>query len=443
MSELPSALQESLVADELIRCNRCGYCMGTCPTYRAVLDERQVARGRNELVRQVTAGGMRLGADLRDPLFECLLCGACTETCFASVKTDEVMVRAREAWHEQHGQPAIQQFIFDKLLPHPQRMTRLMRLLALGKRSGLSDLARRLGVLRWINATLDGAEGLVATMPRLFLRDRLLHLGFQRHEGTAGPQWRRPRDDAAPARGPTIVYFIGCGTNFQLPGQGEAALRLLAAAGCELVVVENVCCGLPPYSYGDRAAARNLVRRNLEILSDVDFDLLTTECGSCSGFLKKWPQLLGEDPARGAAEGLASRVRDATELLAELKLPPATSSGVIVTYHDPCHLRRGQGVADQPRKLLRDAGLDLVELTEADWCCGGAGSYNLTHPDISLQILNRKMARIAESQAGAVATACPACVIQLAYGSRQRGGGQAVRHVCEFVAQAHGLWPGP
>ncbi len=444
MSERPPSEQsmeplgEQLVADELLKCHHCGYCMATCPTYRATRNERMVARGRNELVRQVAAGRLALAPDLRDPLFECLLCGACTESCFTRVKTDEVIVRAREAWHAAHGQPRIQRLIFDQLLPRPDRLTRLMRLLSLGTRSGLAELAHRLGMLRWINATLEGADGLVASMPRWFLRDRLGRIGFRPQTIAGQARWVLPRSEQAVATGPRVFFFIGCGTNYQLPRQGEAAMRLLAAAGCEVVVGDNVCCGLPPYSYGDRDAARRLARMNLELLAGGGCDLIVTECGSCSGFIKKWPALLAEDALHDQAVALAPLVRDATELLAELVLPaPAAAPERSVTYHDPCHLRRGQGVIEPPRKLLRDAaGLTLRELCEADWCCGGAGSYNIAHPELSLQILDRKLSRIEASGADLVATACPACVIQLSYGMRRSEHARPVRHITELVAEA-------
>ena len=438
----PNPLSELLVQSELLHCHRCGYCMATCPTYRALRDERQVARGRNEIVRQVAGGRLKMLPELRDPIFECLLCGACTETCFSNVKTDEIIVRAREAWQEEHGQPAVQRLIFDQLLPYPRRLTSLMRMLSLGKRSGLAELAHRLGILRWINATLEGANGLVGTMPRRFLRDRLYHMGFRR-QTTGGPaRWVRPRDAAAPAPGPAVLYFIGCGTNFQVPAQGEAAMRVLAAAGCELTVVENVCCGLPPYSYGDRDAARSLAGQNLEVFQALDFDYMLTECGSCSAFIKKWPSLLEQDREQAdAARSVAARTRDFTQLLPELRLPAgAEALPGKYTYHDPCHLRRGQGIYSEPRALLTDvARVDLVELKEADWCCGGAGSYNLAHPELSLEILERKMGRIGDTGAGTVVTACPACVIQLSYGARRQPQPLRVRHIAQVLAEACGM----
>ena len=433
---MPDLKADKLVADQLIKCNKCGFCLQNCPTYRATRMEGYVARGRNTYVKDILEGTLELEEPLRDPLFECLLCGACTQACLTKVNTDEIMVRAREAWHEKHGQPAIQKFIFNDLLPHPDRMTRVMRLLSLGKRTGMADLAQRLGVLRWINARLEGAAGLVETMPKAFLRDRLAGIGFTRlRDPDIGDVWTLARKADAPA-GPRVLAFIGCGTNYQLPRTGEAAMRVMALGGCEVVVAENVCCGLPAYAYGDRASARTLAKKNLDLLTKLRFDYIATDCGSCSSFLKKYPVLLEEDPEYAAvAERLGAQARDFSEVLVELKLPQA-HSGMPVTYHDPCHMVRGQGLAVEPRKLLTDiAGVQLRPLKESDWCCGGAGSYNFMHPELSLQILDRKMARVSETEAPILATSCPSCIIQLAFGARRSGVKVQVKHVAEVLAE--------
>jgi glycolate oxidase iron-sulfur subunit len=428
---------DQLTTTELLRCNKCGYCQSTCPTYAVTLSEANVARGRLALVSALEEGDLESLEALRGPFFDCLLCGACTEACFSAVRTDEVMVRAREAFHRQHGQPFVQRFIFRRLLGHPERLAALMRLAGTAKRTGLSRLFRRLGLLRWINATLEGAEGLVETVPRRFLRERLEAIGFRRHRTGCGEELVLPREDGAPL-GPRVAYFIGCGTNLQEPGTGEAAMRLLARAGCEVVALPNVCCGLPPYSYGDREAARELARKNLEVLRATQAEYVVSECGSCSHFLKQYAELLAGEP--GVAE-VAAKVRDWTELLAEQPLPaPVRPWPGLVTYHDPCHLGRGQGLREAPRRLLAEAaGATVVELPEADWCCGGAGSYNLTHPEMSLAILRRKLDNIRQTAAPTVATACPACLIQIGYGLRREGSTVQPRHVAEIVAEAQGL----
>jgi len=433
---------EQIVATELLRCNKCGYCQSTCPTYQVTRREAEVARGRNALFEAVREGDLPPLEALRGPLFDCLLCGACTEACFSAVRTDEIMARARQDFHRRHGQPFVQRFIFRQLLGRPERLTAVMRLLGAGKRSGLSRLFRRLGLLRWINATLEGAEGLVETVPRRFLRDLLPTLGFQRRRTGRGQEWVLPRNEQAMAVGPRVGYFLGCGTNFQEPQAGAAAMALLARAGCEVVALPNVCCGLPPYSYGDLEVARELARTNLQTIAEAAVEHIVTDCGSCSHFLKGYAGLLAEDKEFHAlAEEISGRVRDFTEILAERPLPPPVQPWPgKVTYHDPCHLGRGQGLREAPRRLLREgAGAELVELPEADWCCGGAGSYNITHPDLSLAILQRKLENIARTGASTVATACPSCLIQLAYGLRRVGSPVQVRHVAEILAAAQGV----
>jgi glycolate oxidase iron-sulfur subunit len=439
MSGLPAQLTEN----ELARCNRCGYCMATCPTYRVLRDERRVARGRNELVRQVHEGRMELGEDLRGPLFDCLLCGACTETCFGSVETAELLVQARSAWHAAHGQPLAQRLIFSQLLPHPERMAALMRGYALGKGTGLVDLAARLGILKFVSPAADVANGLAPAAPRRFLRDRLPALGFQRESAGGVTVWRLRPGAGAPV-GPTVAYFIGCGTNYQVPQPGAAAMRVLALAGCQVLVLPNVCCGMPPYAYGDLEAARGLVRQNLRALAAVPFDFAVSECASCSGFLKRWPGLLEGQPEAPEAVALLPRVRDLTELLAELPLPAAPPQGISVTYHQPCHLGRGQGVREQPRRLLRDAGgYELRELPEAEWCCGGAGSYSLTHPEIAQEVLARKMGRVSQTGAEVLATSCAGCMVQLGHGVRQHAPGVRLLSLPELLARAYQIVPEP
>ncbi|MBM3476637.1 MAG: (Fe-S)-binding protein, partial [Armatimonadetes bacterium] len=173
-----SKIDSEFVSNELARCNRCGYCIRTCPTYRATGHEGSVARARNDLVRAVQRGRTELLEEMRDRFFQCLLCGACTESCLTDVQTDEIMVEAREAYRKTHGVPWLQRFIFRELLPNPARLARYARLISLGKNTGISGLARSLGLLKIISPKLNSAEGLVEKMPREFFREQLPALGF-------------------------------------------------------------------------------------------------------------------------------------------------------------------------------------------------------------------------------------------------------------------------
>ena len=410
-------------ADELVKCNRCGFCLQTCPTYRATGLEVASARGRNVLARHVVEGRLELDGDLQQPFTECLLCGACTVACLNSVETAELMAATRQALHEKMGRPAVQRAIFRNLLPYPDRMRRHVRLMALGKRTGLSALARKLGLLGLISPLLQTAEGLVETMPTRFLTDRLPRLLQSQPE--------KPR-----AR---VLYFVSCGMNFQLPDAAEATWRVLQATGCHVEVVRNNCCGQPAYAYGDKPATRALARQNVDLYAQApQHDFVVTDCGSCSSMLSHYGELLAADDeyAEQAAQ-FASKVRDVNALLAELGLPELVpTEPTTATYHDPCHMSRYQDLTAQPRELLQAVpDLEYQELPEADWCCGGGGSYNIAHHELSMRVLERKMANVGRTGAAELVTSCPACIIQLAYGVRQHEMPVRVRHISEVLAE--------
>lgn len=417
------------VESELSRCNRCGYCMQSCPVYRTLRFEAQTARARNETVRRILRGESGITKGMIGPFFDCLLCGACTNDCFGRVQTKELMVRAREAYRAEYGEPMVQRYIFRKLLTDPRRLSMIVRAASVGKNSGLSGIARRLGLLRWLSPSLEAADRLVSAIPRVFLRDNLRHLGFHEVE-ESGVRLMRLEPDKRTRL--DVVYFVGCATNFELPHIGEATIRLLSSAGCRITIAPNYCCGLPPYSYGDIESSQILIRMNAELLGALDCDVVATECGSCSGFLKEYGRLM---PDSSEACTLSAKTKDVTQLLADLSLPKPVATGGTVTYHDPCHLGRHQGITEAPRRLLVDsAGMKLMEMAESNWCCGGAGSYNLSHPELSEEILARKIARISETGAETVCTACPACIIQISSGI-----GRPVRHVVEVLADRQGL----
>jgi len=383
--------------------------------------ESKVARAHHAHVRAILEGKLDLTPELYDSLFECLLCKACVAHCFPAAETNEVMVAAREAYIARHGQPLLQRFFLRHVLKTQQRTAAYLRLPFLGKRLGLSGLANRLGVLRWFGADIARAEGIMDTVPLRFLRRRL--------------KGQRLAPDSPKH---TVAYFMSCGFNFALPEVGEATVRTLIRAGCAVEVLPNNCCGLPPYVYGDREAARNLARRNLELLTQTRADFIVTDCGSCSSFLRHYPKLFPDAPAlRQQAVTFAARVREFSELLATIRSPltthysPLTTS---VTYHDPCHMSRYCKLTGPPRELLkRLPGVEFRELPEADWCCGAAGTYNIAHFDQSMAVLDRKMGNIERTKAQVVATSCPACMIQLAFGARRRKSPVRVMHVAQLL----------
>ncbi len=414
MPEAPPLVRE--VSDELYKCNRCGFCQTRCPVYWATGLESSVARGHFARLQAVLQEDLPLDGAIRDSLFACLMCRACTAECPPAIETDRIIAAARASYVAKR-QSRVQRFIFRRLLPHPSALRMAARLMGLLKRTHLAGFSKLLRLLPWFDRGLAEAPAMMPT-PQSFLRERLA---------------KRP----SKAGGKRVTYFLGCGIDYALPDVGEASLDLLEAAGYQASVSPNVCCGLPPYSYGDLEGARNLAQGNLKALRGED--VIITDCASCSSFLKDYPRLFDEgDPRRAEAEQVASRVREFSEFTATIELPANLRAvNAVVTYHDPCHLSRYHKVTRQPRELLaRIPGVTYRELPEADWCCGGAGSYSLTHHDLSMRILERKMENIRSTGAEIVVTPCPACVMQLRYGAEKFAVPVKVMHLSELLRQA-------
>ena len=235
------------------------------------------------------------------------------------------------------------------------------------------------------------------------------------------------------APGPRVLYFVGCASNFLQPAAAEAAIKVLARAGCEIMIVSHYCCGFPAYVAGHREAATRLAALNVMALNRYSFDVIVSESAECSHFLKSYGKLLDGNEE---AERLAGMVRDFTELAAELRLPTGQTDER-VTYHDPCYLGRAQGIREQPRHLLTEvAGAELVEMPDATSCCGAGGFQSITQPAISQAVLERKLQAIQQVDVDTVATACSLCMTQIAQGLRRAGSRITVRHVAQVLADA-------
>jgi glycolate oxidase iron-sulfur subunit len=313
----------------------------------------------------------------------------------------------------------VHKMLFDYLLPYPRRLHLAARAVALGKNTGVSSLARALGLLRVFGRDFARAEGIIEKLPPLPFRDRIKPGVY---EGSGEKQH--------------IGYFVGCGVDVIQQEAGEATLQLLKKIGKTVTLLNNCCCGLPAHSYGDLDAAKKLAAKNLDVLSSDDFDVIVTDCSSCASFLKKYPDLFAGDERQADAKNIASRFRDVVELIfLNDSLAAKKQAPVVVTYHDPCHASRGQKITKEPREILKKIqGVEYRELPEADWCCGGAGSYALSHYDLSQRVLDRKMENLKKTDADLLVTSCPACMIQLSYGIRRHELKTKVCHISQVVA---------
>jgi len=219
-----------------------------------------------------------------------------------------------------------------------------------------------------------------------------------------------------------------------------ATMRVLASNGYDTVVpAGEVCCGAPHMAVGEVDMAKALARRNIDILSPVEAEAVITNCAACGAMLKEYDGLLGDDRTYAAkASAFSRKVRDISEFLAPNLSSPFGELRKRVTYHDACHLVHAQGIAGQPRQLLRSIpGLEFIELKESDRCCGSGGVYNITHCDIAERVLMRKVDNIAATRAEAVVTSNPGCLMQLRHGLRKAKIEMEVLHLVEILEQAY------
>ena len=405
--------------DEIAHCNHCGFCQVACPIFRSTGHEAGVARGRLALLRAIIEGRLEWNQELEEPLFDCLLCGACTANCFPAIPTSDLVIRARSEYLEKVGRKSIHHLLFDQLLPYPRRLHMAARTVALGKNTGIADLAGALGLLKIFGRDFVQANEIVERFPARAFRDQI-HTGV--HQGQ-GQSLR-------------IGYFVGCGIDIINQDAGHATLQLLKKIGASVHVLENCCCGLPAWSYGDLKAAQKLAAKNLSILTSDQFDLVVTDCSSCASFLKKYGQLFAEsDQQLKKAEVVSARVKDMVQLIHSMEVyAPSSNPALSVTYHHPCHASRGQGLIKEPAEILgRLPGVEYRPLPEADWCCGGAGSYAFGHYELSQQVLDRKMENLKKTGADLLVTSCPACIIHLLYGVRKHGLNTKVCHISELI----------
>ncbi len=403
----------------LWKCNKCGACTAVCPLYQETVNEGMAARGKLALLEAVVDGALVPSEALRQKIEDCLLCGACAQNCPSLVPTTDLFLEARAELASLLGLPLpIRVLLY--ALGSPCLMAAGMPGLRFLQRSGLVRITERFpqGLMpRAIRAAMRAAPA----VPARPFRTRRLR---QDTNGTSTPG--------------TVAYFAGCFMNWGYADVAEATRLALILGGHHVEIPPVMCCGMPHRAYGDVEAARRLARKNIEALER--YAAIVTDCASCGAALKEYRELLADDPSyRERAHVVSARINDVSEFL--MKGPLSHPQGELplrVTYHEPCHLGRGQGVKVQPREMLKAIpGLEFVEMKGADVCCGGAGSFCVTHPDLSGKVGAAKVESILATQADVVASGCPSCMSQLHALLRGRGAGIRVCHPVELLAQSY------
>ena len=411
-------------AQELIsRCVHCGLCLPTCPTFAELGVEMDSPRGRIRLMKNVWDG--RLDADspaFADHMAKCLDCRACETACPSGVSFGKLMEAARSqvvaARKPGLAESVLRRIVFRGLITSPVRLALFARFGYLSKRLGGRAVLRAIGMGRL-------AE-LLDLVPERAPTSRALPERYAAVGATRG----------------RVALFTGCVMRAAFADTNAATARVLARNGIEVIVpTSQTCCGALHAHAGERADARVLAKRNIELLEGLPVDAFIVNAAGCGANLKEYGWLLKDDrewAERGQAFSL--RVKDASEYLAGVGLvAPPGQLQAIVAYDDPCHLLHGQKISAQPRALLAAIpGLTLVPLAEADWCCGSAGTYNVTQPELARRLGHRKAERVTISGAEMVVTANPGCQMQIEAALRREGSRIPVVHLMDLLDRAYG-----
>lgn len=408
--------------DLISRCVHCGLCLPTCPTFAELGVEMDSPRGRIRLMKNVWDG--RLDADsaaFADHMAKCLDCRACETACPSGVSFGKLMEGARSqvvaARRPGIAATLLRRAVFHGLITSPVRLAAFARFGYLSKRLGARRILRRIGLGR-LAELLDLVPDRAPTSQALPTRFA--------PNGTA--------------RG-TVALFTGCVMRAAFADTNAATARVLARNGIDVVVpAEQGCCGALHAHAGERADARALAKRNIEALEGLAVDAFIVNAAGCGANLKEYGWLLKDEPAWAErAEAFSGRVRDAAEYLAAIGLSATPGElRTTVAYDDPCHLIHGQKIAAQPRSLLAAIpGLTLVPLAEADWCCGSAGTYNVTQPELARRLGHRKALHITRSGAQLVVTANPGCQMQIEAALRREGSPIPVVHLMDVLDRAY------
>jgi glycolate dehydrogenase iron-sulfur subunit len=423
----PNPLHALLDKKVLKECVHCGLCLDFCPTYRLLGHEADSPRGRIYQVRQVYEGKISPDdPDFREHIYACLDCRACQTACPSGVQYGTIIEAARAVAEPVNAsEKTVGRAILGTVFTRRPLLDAAGLGLRVYQRSGLQRLVRGSGALRLMPTRLREMEAMLGPTQG----------GVRR--------WSAPH--VTPARGPVryrVGFIEGC-IMPQLFGETNAAtVRVLATNGCVVYSPpKQGCCGALQMHTGDRPTAQELARRNIDAFDGLGLDAIIINAAGCGSTLKEYGHLLGDDPRYAErARAFQNQVKDVSEFLAAIDLvPPTQPVPMRVTYQDACHLVHGQGIREQPRKLLRQIpGLELVEMKFSDVCCGSAGIYNLTHYDLSMRVLEEKMDNVLATGATAVVAPNPGCTMQLAYGARRRGVELELLHVVDLLDTAYG-----
>ncbi len=423
--------------DEISKCIKCGACMAGCPTFMITKDETMVARGRLTLVRAALDGRIEPSGRLKESITSCIGCLTCDVNCPSGVKIGDIIFAAKAQIAKTRGLNLIEKIASKWVV---------------GLRWPLPILVRSSALLLKIYDGLPVKGPLIHLIP--FVKNNIK----RKLPAAGGPSLTSQFPEVVKTmhqrpKG-VVAFFPGCVIDLSTQNIGRATLSVLNKLGYDVLIPGGqYCCGSPLQSLGDIETARKVALKNIEIFSSLNVEAIIVSCATCGHTLKKeYPVLLNQS-LNGHFEKVkefSGRIMDIHEFIvsrhAELvsasqgEFTDSENKALFkgerqrVTFHDPCHLKKGFGIDQSPREILRSIpSVEFVEMEDADACCGFGGIFSLYHYDLASEIGERKTENIKRTGSQIVATGCPGCKIHIEDSLHRAGYNATVKHTVELL----------
>lgn len=432
MNENLESIRKELKYEKTDQCVQCGYCLPACPTYTTFRKETHSPRGRINLVKMVGEGKISDLSVLEEPMDLCLGCRACETVCPTGVEYGTILEAARAAIirRKAFSLPVrtLRNTLFKKVFPSRKAMNLVGNGMWVFEKSGAQKLARRIGLMKRLPSHLGEFEAITPSAVSPWERSRF-------------PQFH-------PAKGAkkyTIAFFTGCVMDAMFRKVNQLSIKLLTEVGCDVFVVENqTCCGALHAHAGELDESKILAKRNIAAFEQAEADFIVNNAGGCGAMLVEYDHLLSDEPEWAEpAKRFAEKSKDISQILVlcggihiKEHIPER------VTYQRSCHMTNVQKVSKEPVQLIRSIpNVELIEMKEAEMCCGSAGIYNIVNFDASMEILDRKMMHVNETKAITIITTNPGCLLQMKLGIEResKSGNLRVLHLVEYIAEALGI----
>ncbi|MEW9670462.1 (Fe-S)-binding protein [Ammoniphilus sp. 3BR4] len=425
-------LQKELKYEKTNNCVQCGYCLPVCPTYATMGKETHSPRGRINLVKMVGEGRITDLSVLEEPLDLCLGCRSCETACPTGVEYGAILEAARAAVtrRKKFSYPVqtLRNTLFKKVFPSRMAMKTLGHGLWLYQKSGLQKWARKSGVLNKLPMNLGQLEAITPEAVSPSERKKL-------------PAFIKAKREKKYA----VAFFTGCIMDAMFARINRLSVELLAEVGCDVIIIESqTCCGALHAHAGEPDQAINLAKLNIAAFEEADLDFIVNNAGGCGAMLHEYGHLLAEDPEWSErAQAFSAKSKDISEVLVlcgGVKVPDHRLEKV--TYQRSCHMTNVQKVTKEPLELIQSIpNIELIEMDQADMCCGSAGIYNIVNYKESMQILDQKMENVKKTHSNIILTTNPGCLLQMKLGIERENLQDECRalHLVEYLAEAAGI----